>query len=62
MDILGFLESVSIYVILILMVITLKKLWESEKKARIDREEKIEKMFNEIMGNNEKWGEKWKIK
>ena len=54
MDISGFLESVSIYAILILMVITMKTLWESEKKARIDREEKIEKMFNEIMGNNEK--------
>ncbi len=54
MDISGFLESVSIYAILILTVITMKILWKSEKKARIDREEKIEKMFNEIMGNNEK--------
>lgn len=32
----------------------MKNSWEEERKSRKDKEEKIENMYNEIMGKNEK--------
>ena len=43
-----------VFIFLGFMMFFMKILWEREKEARIDREEKIESMYNEIMGKNEK--------
>ena len=54
MNIFDILEFLLVFIFLGFMVFFMKTLWEREKEARIDREKKIESMFNEIMGKNEK--------
>ncbi len=42
------------FAVVFFMCYVLFKLWDAEKKIRIDREKQIENMYNEIMGKNEK--------
>ena len=62
MDFTGMILDIFLLSMSILMIFLMKILWEREKEDRIDREKKIENIYNEIMGKNEKWGGKWKIK
>ena len=54
MDFTGMILDIFLLSMSILMIFLMKILWEREKEDRIDREKKIESMYNEIMGKNEK--------
>ena len=46
--------NISLFIFVIVFMFFIKDSWEKEKADRKDREEKIENMYNEIMGKNEK--------
>ena len=54
MDFTGMILDIFLLSMSILMIFLMKILWEREKEDRIDREKKIESMYNEIMEKNEK--------
>lgn len=54
MDIFDMLVFLFVFIFLGFMMISMKMLWDVEKEARKDREKKIENMYNEVMGKNEK--------
>ena len=54
MDFTGMIWDIILFIMLIFIIFFMKNSWEREKEDRIDREKKIESMYNEIMGKNEK--------
>lgn len=45
--------NISLFILVILLMFYMKKEWQNERKDRLDREEKIKKMYNKIMEKNE---------
>ena len=54
MDVANLISCITALITLIIMIFFLKDSWKKEKADRIDREEKINNIYNEIMGKNEK--------
>lgn len=50
--------NISLFIFVIVFMFFIKDSWEKEKADRKDREEKIENMYNKVMGKNEKRGGK----